>query len=196
MNEYFDYLREMLTRFFSDLGRFFYKVFVSPWEDVPGNFDSYGSIFNEHSRSFTGLDWFFYVLFFIFFIAAIGALLFGLFILIRKYVRFVRKEIDKDELRGQVERLNYELYNATQEKDKILNLKSAYMGIKAPDDQAKSTSISDSRFPKLASVDEIYKGKNTSIMFKEVLPVPEIPSKMMSLEVAIPANNSLTVSIV
>ena len=131
MEEYFDYLREMLVRFFSDLGRFFNKVFAAPWADVPGNFDAYGSIFSEHNRNFNGLDWFFYVLFFIFFIALIGAILFGLFILIRKYVRFVRKELDKDDMRQQVERLNYELYQATQEKDKILNLKTGYMGLKA-----------------------------------------------------------------
>ena len=174
MNEYFDYLREMLTRFFSDLGRFFYKVFVAPWSDVPGNFDAYSSIFNEHSKSFTGLDWFFYVLFLIFFIGLVGAVLFGIFIGIRKYIRFTKKELDKDELRNQVERLNYELYNATQEKDKILNLKSAYMGIKAPEDQLKESSISDSRFPKLASVDEAYKGKNTAIMFKEGLSLEEL----------------------
>ena len=57
MEEYFDYLREMLVRFFSDLGRFFNKVFAAPWADVPGNFDAYGSIFSEHNRNFNGLDW-------------------------------------------------------------------------------------------------------------------------------------------
>ena len=174
MNEYFDYLREMLVRFFSDLGRFFNKAICTPWSDVPGNFDAYGSIFNEHSRNFTGLDWFFYVLFFIFFIGLIGAILFGLFILIRKYVRFSKKELDKEELRKQVERLNYELYQATQEKDKILNLKSAYMGIKAPEEGDEAINPNDSRFPKLASVDEAYRGKNTTIMFKEGLSLEEL----------------------
>ena len=170
----------MLVRFFSDLGRFFNKVFAAPWADVPGNFDAYGSIFSEHNRNFTGLDWFFYVLFFIFFIALIGAILFGLFILIRKYVRFVKKELDKDDMRQQVERLNYELYQATQEKDKILNLKSAYMGVKAPEDMAEadsSSAASDSRFPKLVSVDELYKDKNTAIMFKEGLSLEELCNK-------------------
>ena len=119
MEAYFEYLREMLIKFFSDLGRFLYKGWVSPWEDVPGNFASYGSIFNQHVGGFHFLGWFFYILFFIFFIALIGAIGFGLFILIRKYVRFVKRELDKDELRRQVERLNYELYTATQEKNKI-----------------------------------------------------------------------------
>ena len=175
MNEYFDYLREMLVRFFSDLGRFFAKVFAYPWADVPGNFDAYDSIFSEHTKSFNGLDWFFWVLFLIFFIALVGALVFGLVILIRKYIKFYKKEVDKEELRKQVERLTYDLYQATQEKDKILNLKSAYMGIKAPDEATSNTSkAGDSRFPKLVSVDEAYEGKNTTIMFKEGLSLEEL----------------------
>ena len=176
MGAYFEYLREMLIKFFADLGRFFYKWWVTPWEDVPGNFQSYGSIFDQHVGDFGFGGWFFYILFFIFFLALIGAIGFGLFILIRKYIRFVKRELDKDELRRQVERLNYELYVAVQEKNKILNLKTAYMGL-APEQGGEEQEILEevsSRFPKLVSVDHTYKDKNTNIAFKEGFSLEEL----------------------
>ena len=117
MTAYFEYLREMIVKFFADLGRFLGKTFGSPWADVPGNFNSYNSIFNSHVKDFGFGGWLFYIIFMFFFIGLIGAILFGLFILARKYIRFVKKELDKDELRRQVDRLNYELFEAVQEKD-------------------------------------------------------------------------------
>ncbi len=176
MEAYFEYLREILIKFFSDLGRFLYKWICSPWEDVGGNFASYGSIFDQHVNDFGFLGWLFYVIFFIFFIALIGAIGFGLFILIRKYIRFVKRELDKDELRRQVERLNYELYSAIQERDKILNLKTAYMGLKPGEGTEEANVIEEvsSRFPKLVSVDHAYKDRNTNIAFKEDFSLEEL----------------------
>ena len=177
MSAYFEYLREMVIRFFSDLGRFFSKAFASPWSDVPGNFGAYNSILNSHSAQFGFLGWFFFVLFMILLVGLVGGALFGLFLLIRKYVRFVRKELDKEELRQQVERLNYELYQAVQEKDKILNLKVGYMGLK-PDEMKEEDKETleevTSRFPKLVRVDNQYRGVDMSIPFKDGLSLEEL----------------------
>ena len=107
MNAYFEYLREMVVAFFSHLGTFFYKVFAAPWIDVPTNFAQYGGFFNAYVNEFGFWGWFFFVLFFIAFVGVIGAILFGLFLLLRKYIRFVKREVEKDALREQVERLNY-----------------------------------------------------------------------------------------
>ena len=179
MSAYFEYLREILVAFFSDLGQFFYKGIVSPWTDVGHNFSNYNSIFNSYYRDFRFPGWFFFIFFLIFFIGLVGALGFGLIILIRKYIRFVKRELDKDELRRQVERLNYELYTATQEKDKILNLKTAYMGLKPAEESAAEVNTVEevggsTRFPKLVSVDINYKDRNTQIMFKEGLSLEEL----------------------
>ena len=177
MNAYFEYLRELVTRFFSDLGRFFTKGFASPWADVPGNFAAYNSFLSSHSDQFGFIGWFFFVLFAILLVAIIGGALFGLFILIRKYVRFVRTELDKDELRSQVDQLQYELYQAISEKDKILDLKTRYMGI-APEDmkQEDKDTIEEisSRFPKLIRVDAQYRGVDLSIPYRDGLSLEEI----------------------
>ena len=175
MNAYFEYLAQMLRDFFRDLVEFFRKGIVSPWTDVGNNFNKYHSNLTQHMSGFGFLGWFFFVLFLLFFIALVGAMIFGIFLLIRKYVRFVRKELDKDELRRQVERLNYELYTATQEKDKILNLKTAYMGLKPADQQAEAVlNEVNSRFPKLATVDATYRGRDTTILPKEDLSLEEL----------------------
>ncbi|MBE6133650.1 MAG: hypothetical protein E7178_03150 [Erysipelotrichaceae bacterium] len=182
MSAYFEYLKEMVIRFFSDLGRFFNKVFASPWADVPGNFDSYGSIFGSYSPEFGFWGWFFWVLFLILFIALIAGIGFLIFILIRKYVKFYKREVDKDELQSQVERLNYELYTAVQEKDKILNLKVGYMGLKPEDgkqsgeneEQQVDVDELNSRFPKLVHVDKAYKGVDMTIPFKDGLSLEEL----------------------
>ena len=124
MGAYFEYLRQMLVAFFEDVGRWFYKLIVGPWTDVGNNFADYNSYFNHYSPDFGFWGWFFFVLFLLIFIALIAGLGYLIFIFARKYVRFVKKELDKDELRAQVERLNYELFQAIAEKDKILNLKT------------------------------------------------------------------------
>ena len=177
MSYYFEYLREMVVRFFSDLGRFFTKGFVSPWADVPGNFASYNSILAEHSGKFGPAGWFFFVLFAILFIALLGGALFGLYLLLRRYIRFVRSELDKDELRRQVEELQYELYVATQEKDKILDLKTRYMGLEPDQMDKEDKEIIDviaSRFPKLTQVDNDYRGTDFSIPYREGTSLEEL----------------------
>ena len=177
MAAYFEYLREMFVRFFSDVGRFFNKGIVSPWTDVPGNFGAYSSILKSHSDQFGFFGWFLWVLFLLLLIALAAGVLFSLFLLIRKYVRFAKKELDKEELRQQVERLNYELYQAVQEKDKILNLKAGYMGLKADGESEEDKEEGEemaSRFPKLVRVDAQYRGVDMSIPFKEGLSLEEL----------------------
>jgi len=179
MNQYFQYLNKLVRTFFADLGEFFKDTFATPWSKVPGNFKEYNELLVSFSSSekwgFWG--WFFWVLFLLLLIGLIGGICFGLFLLLRKYIRFVKKELDKEELKRQVERLNYELYMAVQEKDKILNLKSAYMGLGIPEDNKEAKDVVEevtSRFPKLISVDQQYREKNLEVPYVEGLTLEEL----------------------
>lgn len=180
MESYFEYLRVLITAFFVDMGTFFRKAFADPWADVPGNFTNYDSLLKTHSADFGFVGWLFWVIFLIFFVSLLGAILFGLFLLLRKYIRFLRRELETDELRNQVERLNYELYLAVQEKDKILNLKTGYMGLKPEDgvfaegEEQEIVDQSTSRFPKLTRVDQQYENVDTTIYFKDGLSLEEL----------------------
>lgn len=170
MTAFFNYLKEFTVQFWKDFVQFFSDRVVSPWYRVPNNFKNYGALLNTYKAEFGGGGWTVFVIFWVLVAAIVGGLLYLLFRLIRKYVRFVKSELDKDKLREQVDELNYELYEAVQEKDKILNLKSAYLGAKPG--EGKDKDMSGVRFPKLCNVDAQYKGLDTSIP----------PIKDMSLE--------------
>ena len=185
MESYFQYLRELLIRFFSDLGTFFYKVFAKPWEDVPGNFAYYHSLLDQYSATYGFWGWFLWVLFLVFVLALLSGIIYGLVVLLRRYIRFVKRELDKDQLREEVYRLNNELYRSIQEKDKILNLKTGYMGL-APEEGAPAPGASaiagetvnpaesNSRFPKLANVDAKYKDRDMTLFSREGLSLEEL----------------------
>ena len=175
MAEYFEYLGIMLSKVFGHIGTWFYKAWVSPWTDVGDNFNEYHQILTEildkTENSF--LFWVMFVIFAILILAVVAGLLFLLFLLIKKYVKFAKSEIDKDELKRQIERLNYELWQTVQEKDRILGLQLKTLGPNAPkkpgeeptEEEQDAQTIDElaSRFPKLAHVDNQYKDKDMSI---------------------------------
>ena len=187
MSDYFAYLGEMLRAFFVNLGKFFASVFIRPWtgteeviKGVGNDFLQYSDIFNTYSVNFGFGGWFFFVLFALLGLALIVGVGYGLYLLLRKYVRFVKKEIDKDELKNQVERLNYELFSAVQEKDKILNLKTTYLGLSNPADKKEDEEVINevaSRFPKLYTVDRFYQDKDMTIPRIERISLEEICNK-------------------
>ena len=179
MQAYFEYLREMVIAVMGHIGKFLFKAFISPWTDLGNNFDSYNGFLAGHSERFGFWGWFFWVLFLLLLIGLIAGVVFLLVIFIRKYIRFVKKELDKEELRRQVERLNYELYQAVQEKDKILNLKVGYMGLKSgasslDEESQEVVEEVSSRFPKLIRVDSKYRGSNVDIQNRPDLSLEEL----------------------
>ena len=177
MSAYFEYLRDIFLEVMGDIGQWFYKLIVGPWTDIPNNFFNYDNIFDTYSGRFGPGGWIFFVLMWILLIAIVAGLGYLLFRLIRKYVRFVRKELDKEKLQEQVERLNYELYNAIQEKDKILGLKVGVLGVKNPElDKKDQKTVEEitSRFPKLKYVDHEYEEIHTEIPYVDNLSLEAI----------------------
>ena len=176
MEAYFNYLREMVVAFFEDVGYWFYLRFGKPFSQIGINFAEYNNILATYSKDFGFVGWLFFVLMLLLLIGIIGAALYGIYLLLRKYVRFVKKEIDKEELGRQVERLTYELYQAIAEKDKILNLKVGYMGLKPDEIKETKEAVEEvsSRFPKLVHVDNEYRGLNTDIPEVENLSLEEL----------------------
>ena len=174
----------MLVAFFTNFGKFFVTLFASPWngelarqDTIANDFAQYRNIFNNWAPLWGPVGWVFFGLFAVLFLCLLGGVIFLLVFLFKKYVKFCKREIQKDELRREVERLNYELYNAVQEKDKILNLKSTYLGLGNPADHPQEQEIIEevaSRFPKLVYVDHQYAGKDMSIADIERLSLEEL----------------------
>ena len=173
MGAYFEYLRQMFLAVMKDIGNWF----AAPWKDLPENFHDYNTLLSTYSPQFKFWGWFFYVLFWILLVGIIGGIGYLLYRLIRKYVKFYKRELDKDALQEQVERLNYELYQAIQEKDKILGLKVGYMGLSDPSLSKKDKDTVEevtSRFPKLKFVDHEYNDIDTNIPLVEGLSLEEV----------------------
>lgn len=175
MNQFFNYLREWLAEFWASFVEYFSNWIVYKWTKVPGYFSIYNDLFSQYSPDFGPGDWILFVLWWIFVAAFVAGLTWLIFFFLRKYIRFNKKELDKEKMAEQIEQLNTELYNAVQEKNKILNLKVGQLGIRpdAPkheeeeDEQTKEAENTlkevQSRFSRLIQIDNKYSGKDVSI---------------------------------
>ncbi len=135
--------------------------------------------------NFGFLDWLFELLAIVVNVAFFGFLLLRIIQLIRKYVRFVRREIEKDALLEEIAELNKRTAELVDEKNKILALKMTNMGIgtfsnetaeqiggqpiKSVDGKkdAKKEVVSNSRFSKLTAVDEKYETEVHAIIMED-----------------------------
>ena len=187
MSAYFTYLGRLLAQFFTDLGLFFAHAFAAPWSGTKGwqsvsqNFATYNQLLAHFSPQFGPGGWIMWILFLLIVIGLIGGIGYGLFWLIRRYIKFAKTELDKDALKRQVERLNYELYDMMKERDKILELKMKSLGIdgkKPPEgelsEEEQVVEEIQSRFPKLARVDAEYYGKDWNIPEVEGLTLSQL----------------------
>lgn len=167
--------------FIGFLRTFFYNFkmfFVRLWEaishaffkDIVGYFED---LING-SNDFNALDWICEIVTMIIMVVFFVFVFLRVFQIIRRYVRFTRREIEKDDLLEEVAQLNIKTAELIDEKNKILALKVSNLGIGGvnnysndEDEQTEEVSkkvVSDSRFVKLIGVDEEYKTKITSIM--------------------------------
>ena len=177
MSAYFEYLREMFLKVIVNIWLFIVDIFAGPWYRVPQEFSDYNDLFAIYSPEFGFFGWLFYVLFWIVLAALLAGLGYLIYRFVRRHIRFRKTELDKQELRDQVERLNYELYQAVQERDKILNLKVTAMGLKMEDlGKAERETVEEvtSRFPKLKYVDHEYADIDVSIPLIEEISLEEI----------------------
>ena len=164
MSAYFEYLKNMLIQFFTNLGYFFADIFAGPWKRVPQEIDYYNSLYANYSPDFGTAGYFFFVLFIIIAAALLGALGYLIFYFIRRYIRYRGRTEDTKKYKAEIERLNLELFHAISEKDRILGISVGALPSNAATPAASSSAEKkegeenedDVRFPKLAAVDEEY----------------------------------------
>ncbi len=164
MSAYFEYLKNMLIQFFTNLGYFFADIFAGPWKRVPQEIDYYNSLYANYSPDFGTAGYFFFVLFIIIAAALLGALGYLIFYFIRRYIRYRGRTEDTKKYKAEIERLNLELFHAISEKDKILGISVGALpantgtaSIENKNEKKENEESNDDvRFPKLAAVDEEY----------------------------------------
>lgn len=158
MSDFFEYFKAFMAELFKNIGKWFANVFYNPWKGIPGEFRTYSQILNAYKDGFGVWGWVLFVVSVICLVAILALLIYVIVLLVKKYIKFYKKELDKDALINDVERLNYELMRATNEKNRILNFKVGALGIPTkeggePQEEEGAPGI---RFAKLDSVDQKY----------------------------------------
>jgi hypothetical protein len=181
MQEYFAYLREMIIYFFQYVGDWFKRRWYDPFAAWGGYFKQYNLLFQNHYESFGFWGWFFFVLFALLLIGLVGGLIFLLVLFVKKYIKFYKKEVDKEKLQREVEQLQIELYNSEMANRRILNLQlesvsgqpteiTVNAGASQTGQEKKiETKPGDDklRFPRLIAVDRKYEDPSSRLITME-----------------------------
>jgi len=171
------YFIGFLRTFFHNVGEFLetlWEAFSNAlFKDIVGYFED---LINE-SNGFGVLGWICEIIVMLIMIAFVTFLVLRVYQLVRRYIRFTRREVEKDALLEEISQLNIRAAELVDEKNKILALKVSSLGLggvanndysldkeeenKETEDAKKNVK---SRFVKLVAVDEEYRTKITSIM--------------------------------
>ena len=171
MKEFSRWYIEFLKTIGNYIAQFFigiYNFFVNMFYTRP---KEYFISFVDASAKFQVFDWLAAVVILLINIIFIGALLYLIIQYLKKYIRFTRKEIDKESLINEISSLNRSLIEVTNEKNTILALKSEDLGLGSigfninsnietnqtyKTEETEEKKNQDSRFVKLIDVDETY----------------------------------------
>jgi hypothetical protein len=176
--------------FFKTFFYLFYKLFI---EDAI----SYCQNLGEHAGSFDIWGWICLILVSACNIALLFFILYRLVQLLRRYIFFRAKEVDKDKLMEEVARLKEQADDLVKEKSKIFALKlgqnatgstsgNKQISYEATADDSEeeqaTTQASLSRFTKLINLDEKYE-RNPNIIFmqdNDMITLPKIVTRFVN----------------
>lgn len=188
MVEFARYYVDFIREFFANIGRFFKRIFDAFADFFFNDIAAYFGNLITASAKFNFLDWLIAIIiiginmvFIVFFTLKIYQLL-------RSYIRFVRTEMDKDELLEEVALLTQKTVELTDEKNKILMLKlggasaSSTLPSKEKEGPKPTTPVGPSRFPKLTQVDDEYRNMITSVQMtaEDTLGLPELVNRFIN----------------
>lgn len=171
---YINFIREL----FANIGEFFKRLFEAFADLFFNKVIGYLRNFISASSSFSLLDWVMAFIVILINVAFIIFLVLKIYQLIRRYVKFSRSEIDKDELLEEIIFLNQKMIELIDEKNKILALKVAGIsgggqGKSESDDSdgseedSKDAYLGPSRFVKLIQVDKEYESTVTAVHMRD-----------------------------
>lgn len=141
--------------FFATIGDLIARIFYKDWA-----INGYYQLFIENSATWNILDYVAFIFVLIVNIGFVALIVFLVFLLLKRYVRFARKEIDKDTLVEEVSLLNQKVVELIDEKNKILAMRVSQIGVGTPGlldyegiPTSKKKREDESRFSKLIEVD-------------------------------------------
>lgn len=181
MSRFARYYLDLFVEIFNDIIKFF-ATLISAFVDIFLNFRKYFDMLVEASEEFDVLAWILTVIVTVLNLTLLFFLGVRLFQIIRKYIIFRAKEVEKEQLLEEIALLNQKAEALIQEKSQILAMKVSQLGLTPggtgadldstqPDiDQALPTG----RFVKLINVDRQYARIDTTVIMQ--------PDDMINLE--------------
>jgi hypothetical protein len=171
MAEFAKYYVEFLWEFIQNLWQFIIAFPVALYNFIVKDTISYFKTLSESVSSFDVLGWVCLILVSILQLTLVFFLVYRLVQLIRRYIIFRAKEVEKDKLLEEVARLHEQSEKLVKEKNQIFSLK---IGARLPEDGEGTASgvpatldvaegqqavedVGPSRFTKLIALDEKYK---------------------------------------
>ena len=164
MDTFTRFLYEFLSQFFDGAKMIFVGLFKGFVHML--NFGSYADIIKDYKSDFHGGEWVLVgiaVLILLVIFALIG---FGIYLLVRKYVRIRKSLVEQESLLEEVSDLNTKVAQLMKEKNEILAMQVSKLGIKPNEElNGEDPTMEDIeedvnngiRFPKLYDVDEAFK---------------------------------------
>lgn len=192
MAEFSKYFISFLKKFFENFLDWFktlFSLFSKIFYSYPKQYinDIITSCVNN--ENFKVLDWIVLVLVSIVLVIFFGLVIVVIFQFLRKYIRFRKREIEKDELVDEIAVLNNRVFDLVEEKNKILALRINQIGgteayARQADMERGTSSLkgkrpalqSDSRFVKLTQVDKVYEisSEFTVMQSSDMVNLPEL----------------------
>lgn len=161
MDTFFRFLYEFLEQFFNSFILMF-RGFINGIINM-FNIKEYIAIINFYKEDFKVAEWILVVLAVASILAIVGGILFIIYFLIRKYMKFRKTVVEEESLLEEVAQLNNQVADLLAEKESILAMKVSQLGLKPgeetevnenkPQEEVDTTL---SRFPKLTAVDNDY----------------------------------------
>ncbi|MBN2300723.1 MAG: hypothetical protein JXC31_06000 [Acholeplasmataceae bacterium] len=164
MKEFGRYYTNLLNQFFATLLEFFRSIFSAIGKFFADGFGQMGKDFISVSSSFSIMDWLMAFAVLIANLVFFSILVYKVIKYLKKYVRFSKIEIEKENLIEEISSLNQKTIELIEEKNKILALKVSNLGINPDqeefdvdsDNPEKNGKYANSRFVKLHQVDDAY----------------------------------------
>lgn len=167
MDLFVRFLYDFLSLFFKGLKKIIFGI-IDGIKDI-FNLPEYYHVIKSYSDDLTAGSWFLVILASLCVLVILGTIVFLVYLLIRKYIRLRKSLVEQETLLEEVADLNKEVLKLTKEKDKILAMKVSQLGLKpdqfdeaatSEDNNEDSNEVlksGESRFSKLALIDEEYK---------------------------------------
>ncbi len=193
MVEFSRYYINFIREFFTNIGTFFKTIFEAFADFFFNDIKAYFENLINASNNFTFLDWIATLVVLIINSALLFFVVLRLFQFLRRYIKFVKKEVEKDELVEEISALNQKTAELIDEKNKILAMKVSNLGINPNQKEeeepllgevqtGKPKELGPSRFVKLIAVDDYYSKLITTVNMKskDMIGLKELVSQFIN----------------